>query len=135
MSRIDASFHRHVTTWTDNVSCIVVDRVAGVLRSFDITVKLSSELEHTFTSVNKDEYKHVKEYLTSKKVRVNEIGEDTSRRALEALDLGSEEELDDSDEDRRDKSKSQGRRGGEDEDEDSGESGLTVENELSNFVH
>jgi structure-specific recognition protein 1 len=105
-----------------------------VLRSFDITVKLSTELEHTFTSVNKDEYKHVKEYLTSKKVRVHEIGEDTSRRALEALDLGSEEELDDSDEDRRDnKSKSQGRRG-EDEDEDSGKSGLTVEYDVFETV-
>ncbi|KAG7531317.1 hypothetical protein FFLO_04438 [Filobasidium floriforme] len=99
-----------------------ISRVAGVLRSFDITVKLSTELEHTFTSVNKDEYKHVKEYLTSKKVRVHEIGEDTSRRALEALDLGSEEELDDSDEDRRGKTKSQGRREG-DEDEDSEDDG------------
>jgi structure-specific recognition protein 1 len=102
-----------------------------VLRSFDITVKLSTELEHTFTSVNKDEYKHVKEYLTSKKVRVHEIGEDTSRRALEALDLGSEEELDDSDEDRRGKTKPQGRRGGEDEDEDSGESGSTIKYDVS----
>jgi structure-specific recognition protein 1 len=94
-----------------------------VLRSFDITVKLASDLEHTFTSVNKDEYKHVKGYLESKKVRVKEIGEDTSMRTLDAMDLGSEEDLDDSDEDRRREKKSQGKRGGEDEDEDSGESG------------
>ena len=101
-----------------------VPRVAGVLRSFDITVKLASDLEHTFTSVNKDEYKHVKGYLESKKVRVKEIGEDTSMRTLDAMDLGSEDDLDDSEEERRGAKKSQGkdRRGGEDEDDESGES-------------
>ena len=95
-----------------------------MLRSFDITVKLSTELEHTFTSVNKDEYKHVKGYLESKKVRVKEIGEDTSMRTLDAMDLGSEDDLDNSEEERRGAKKSQGkdRRGGEDEDDESGES-------------
>lgn len=93
-----------------------------MLRSFDITVKLSSDLEHTFTSVNKDEYKHVKSYLESKKVRVKEIGEDTSMRTLDAMDLGSEDDMEDSEEDRRTAKKSQakGRGGGEDEDDESG---------------
>jgi structure-specific recognition protein 1 len=103
------------------------DRVAGVLRSFDITVKLSTEIEHTFTSVNKDEYKNVKGYLESKKVRVKEIGEENTMRALDDMDLGSEDDDEDSEEDRRAAKKSQGgkdRRAGPDDDDESGESML-----------
>lgn len=102
-----------------------ISRVAGVLRSFDITVKLSTELEHTFTSVNKDEYNHVKGFLERKNVRVKEIGEDTSLRTLETMDLGSDEDDDDDEsEDDRGPSKTAGkdrRAGGNADDDESGE--------------
>jgi structure-specific recognition protein 1 len=104
-------------------------------------VKLSTEIEHTFTSVNKDEYNHVKAYLERKNVRVKEIGEDNTMRTLDAMDLGSDEDEDDADsgDDRRKKSAPKDRRAaGADDDDESGRYCFSVRAEtqrLTNGFH
>ena len=58
----------------DEVRYVSFERSGGSTRSFDINVVTSNEMEFTFSSIEKDEYTRLYEYLKSKKVSVKTAG-------------------------------------------------------------
>jgi hypothetical protein len=66
--------------------------VTGALRTCDITIKLNSEVEHTFTSINKDDFPAIKSYLRDRNVRVKEQSDASAMRDIDKMDLGSEDD-------------------------------------------
>lgn len=66
--------------------------VTGALRTCDITIKLNSDVEHTFTSINKDDFPAIKSYLRDRNVRVKEQNDASAMRDIDKMDLGSEDD-------------------------------------------
>lgn len=66
--------------------------VTGALRTCDITIKLNSDVEHTFTSINKDDFPAIKSYLRARNVRVKEQSDASAMRDIDKMDLGSEDD-------------------------------------------
>ncbi len=88
-----------VLSFTDG--CYSLYRVTGAMRHCDITFKLNSDVEHTFTAINKDELPAIKQYLKQRNVRVKEQADDVGMRDPTKMDLGDDddEEMSDVDED------------------------------------
>ncbi|KAJ9123580.1 hypothetical protein QFC24_003796 [Naganishia onofrii] len=76
----------------NQISKASFSRVTGALRTCDITIKLNSEVEHTFTSINKDDFPAIKSYLRDRNVRVKEQSDASAMRDIDKMDLGSEDD-------------------------------------------
>lgn len=92
--------------------------VTGALRTCDITIKLNTDVEHTFTSINKDDFPAIKSYLRDRNVRVKEQSDASAMRDIDKMDLGSEDD-DDEEESARPAAGKARAGGGENDDEDS----------------
>jgi structure-specific recognition protein 1 len=92
--------------------------VTGALRTCDITIKLNTDVEHTFTSINKDDFPAIKSYLRDRNVRVKEQSDASAMRDIDKMDLGSEDD-DDEEESARPAPGKARAGGGENDDEDS----------------
>lgn len=89
------------------------------MRHCDITFKLNSDVEHTFTAINKDELPAIKQYLKQRNVRVKEQADDAGMRDPTKMDLGDDDdEMSDVEEDDEEGGKVKVTAGG---DADSGE--------------
>jgi structure-specific recognition protein 1 len=86
------------------------------MRHCDLTVKLNSDVEHTFTAINKDELPAIKSYLKTRNVRVKEQADDVGMRDPTKMDLGDDDDEDMSDvEEDDDGGKTRARAGGDDD--------------------
>lgn len=92
--------------------------VTGALRTCDITIKLNNDIEHTFTSINKDDFPAIKSYLRDRNVRVKEQSDASAMRDIDKMDLGSEDDEED-EESARPAAGSRAGAGADNDDEDS----------------
>ena len=58
----------------DEIKSVVFERSGGSTRSFDISVSTKNDISYTFSSIEKNEYGKLYEYLKSKKVNVKTSG-------------------------------------------------------------
>merc|ERR1712113_348706 len=58
----------------DEIKSVVFERSGGSTRSFDISVSTKNDISYTFSSIEKNEYGKLYEYLKSKKVSVKTSG-------------------------------------------------------------
>eukprot|EP00743_Colponemidia_sp_Colp-15_P002921 GILK01003160.1.p1 GENE.GILK01003160.1~~GILK01003160.1.p1 ORF type:complete len:580 (+),score=152.64 GILK01003160.1:54-1742(+) len=63
-------------------------------RSFDLIVSCKSDVEHQFTSIDKNEYQPLFDFLQSKKIKIINIAQNTTVMDVDKL-LGSESESED----------------------------------------
>ena len=92
--------------------------MTGALRTCDITIKLNNDIEHTFTSINKDDFPAIKSYLRDRNVRVKEQSDASAMRDIDKMDLGSEDDEED-EESARPAAGSRAGAGADNDDEDS----------------
>nr|CAX73016.1 structure specific recognition protein 1 [Schistosoma japonicum] len=57
----------------DEIVTVQFSRGTGAQRSFDFEVETRNGLTHTFTSIERDEYHHLYDFVTAKKLRVKNI--------------------------------------------------------------
>ncbi|KAK4470099.1 hypothetical protein MN116_005684 [Schistosoma mekongi] len=57
----------------DEIITVQFSRGTGAQRSFDFEVETRNGLTHTFTSIERDEYHHLYDFVTAKKLRVKNI--------------------------------------------------------------
>ncbi|CAI2729691.1 unnamed protein product [Schistosoma spindalis] len=57
----------------DEIIAVQFSRGTGAQRSFDFEVETRNGLTHTFTSIERDEYHHLYDFVTAKKLRVKNI--------------------------------------------------------------
>lgn len=58
----------------EEISCVNFARGGGSTRSFDFEIELTSGINHTFSSIEKEEYGKLFDFITSKKLRVKNRG-------------------------------------------------------------
>lgn len=76
----------------NQITKALFSRVTGAMRHCDITFKLNSDVEHTFTAINKDELPAIKQYLKQRNVRVKEQADDAGMRDPTKMDLGDDDD-------------------------------------------
>ena len=77
----------------EEIAAVNFARGSGTTRSFDFEVETKAGLVHTFSSIEKEEYGKLFDFVTSKKLRVKNTG------APAAKDTGDDDDLIDSDQD------------------------------------
>lgn len=58
----------------EEISCVNFARGGGSTRSFDFEIELTSGVNHTFSSIEKEEYGKLYDFITNKKLRVKNRG-------------------------------------------------------------
>lgn len=58
----------------EEISCVNFARSGGSTRSFDFEIELKSGTNHTFSSIEKEEYNKLYDFIMSKKLRVKNTG-------------------------------------------------------------
>ena len=58
----------------DEIKSVVFERSGGSTRSFDISVSTKNDISYTFSSIEKNEYGKLYEFMKSKKVNVKTSG-------------------------------------------------------------
>ncbi|XP_064461174.1 FACT complex subunit SSRP1-like [Ornithodoros turicata] len=127
----------------DEISCVNFARSGGSTRSFDFEVEAKSGLVHTFSSIEKEEYGRLFDYVTEKKLRIK--NRDSLSGTKEKQPVRDEELIDSDAEDEPDaylqRVKDEGRQrdegdSGESSDEsfNPGESGSEVAEEFDSNV-
>lgn len=78
----------------DEISSINFARSGGSTRSFDFEIETKSGMVHTFSSIDKEEYSKLFDFVSAKGLRVKNVGTETSDKKKKGV---KEEELIDSD--------------------------------------
>lgn len=63
----------------EEIASVNFARSGGSTRSFDFEIELKSNVIHTFSSIEKEEYTKLFNYITSKKIHVKNTGKNVSR--------------------------------------------------------
>ena len=71
----------------DELRSVSFERSGGSTRSFDINVVTRNDISYTFSSIEKDEYTKLYEYLKSKKVSVRTAGKGSGAKGLSFDDV------------------------------------------------
>lgn len=69
----------------EEIASVNFARSGGSTRSFDFEIELKSSVVHTFSSIEKEEYTKLFNYITSKKIHVKNTGKNVSRVFVESL--------------------------------------------------
>lgn len=69
----------------EEIASVNFARSGGSTRSFDFEIELKSSVVHTFSSIEKEEYTKLFNYITSKKIHVKNTGKNVSRAFVESL--------------------------------------------------
>lgn len=75
----------------EEISCVNFARGGGSTKSFDFEVELRSGTQHTFSSIEKEEYSKLYDFIVSKKITVKNTGKMTSNYAEDFGDSDKEE--------------------------------------------
>lgn len=75
----------------EEISCVNFARGGGSTKSFDFEVELKSGTNHTFSSIEKEEYAKLYDFIVSKKLTVKNSGKMTSNYADDFGDSDKEE--------------------------------------------
>lgn len=75
----------------EEISCVNFARGGGSTKSFDFEVDLKSGTTHTFSSIEKEEYSKLYDYIVSKKITVKNTGKMTSNYNEDFGDSDKEE--------------------------------------------
>lgn len=75
----------------EEISCVNFARGGGSTKSFDFEIELKSGTNHTFSSIEKEEYSKLYDFIVSKKLRVKNTGKMTSNYAEDFGDSDKEE--------------------------------------------
>lgn len=75
----------------EEISCVNFARGGGSTKSFDFEVELKSGTNHTFSSIEKEEYAKLYDFIVSKKITVKNSGKMTSNYADDFGDSDKEE--------------------------------------------
>jgi structure-specific recognition protein 1 len=75
----------------EEISCVNFARGGGSTKSFDFEVELKSGTQHTFSSIEKEEYSKLYDFIVSKKITVKNTGKMTSNYAEDFGDSDKEE--------------------------------------------
>lgn len=65
----------------EEISCVNFARGGGSTKSFDFEIELKSGTQHTFSSIEKEEYAKLYDFIVSKKITVKNSGKMTSNYA------------------------------------------------------
>jgi len=71
----------------DELRSVSFERSGGSTRSFDINAVTRNDISYTFSSIEKDEYTKLYEYLKSKKVSVRTAGKGSGAKGLSFVDV------------------------------------------------
>lgn len=66
----------------EEIASVNFARGGGSTRSFDFEIELKSSNVHTFSSIEKEEYNKLFEFITSKKIYVKNTNKNVSSREL-----------------------------------------------------
>lgn len=69
----------------EEIASVNFARGGGSTRSFDFEVELKSGTVHTFSSIEKEEYAKLFDFITSKKLNIKNRGKNVSRSVFELL--------------------------------------------------
>lgn len=75
----------------EEIACVNFARGGGSTKSFDFEVELKSGTNHTFSSIEKEEYSKLYDFIVSKKITVKNSGKMTSNYADDFGDSDKEE--------------------------------------------
>ena len=75
----------------EEIACVNFARGGGSTKSFDFEVELKSGTQHTFSSIEKEEYAKLYDFIVSKKITVKNSGKMTSNYADDFGDSDKEE--------------------------------------------
>jgi len=75
----------------EEIACVNFARGGGSTKSFDFEVELKSGTQHTFSSIEKEEYAKLYDFIASKKITVKNSGKMTSNYADDFGDSDKEE--------------------------------------------
>lgn len=75
----------------EEIACVNFARGGGSTKSFDFEIELKSGTNHTFSSIEKEEYSKLYDFIVSKKLTVKNTGKMTSNYAEDFGDSDKEE--------------------------------------------
>lgn len=75
----------------EEISCVNFARGGGSTKSFDFEIELKSGTQHTFSSIEKEEYSKLYDFIVAKKITVKNTGKMTSNYADDFGDSDKEE--------------------------------------------
>ncbi|CRK91647.1 CLUMA_CG005297, isoform A [Clunio marinus] len=75
----------------EEIACVNFARGGGSTKSFDFEIELKSGTQHTFSSIEKEEYAKLYDFIVSKKITIKNSGKMTSNYADDFGDSDKEE--------------------------------------------